>query len=45
MACYLLDSLVDQIGEDETHPLASLMEVVDARIERCEDEHEHALKF
>lgn len=35
----LLDSLVDRVGEDETHPLASLMEVVGALIERYEDEH------
>lgn len=24
----LLDALIDHVGEDETHPLASLMEVV-----------------
>jgi HTH-type transcriptional regulator / antitoxin HigA len=35
----LLDSLVDRVGEDETNPLASLMEVVGALIERYEDEH------
>lgn len=35
----LLDSLIDRIGEDETHPLASLMEVIGALIERYEDEH------
>ena len=34
----LLDSLIDRVGEDETHPLASLMEVVGALIERYEDE-------
>ena len=35
----LLDSLVDRVGEDETHPLASLMEVVSTLIERYKDEH------
>ena len=35
----LLDSLIDRVGEDETHPLASLMEVVGVLIERYEDEH------
>lgn len=35
----LLDSLIDLVGEDETHPLASLMEVVGTLIERYEEEH------
>lgn len=35
----VLDQLIDQIGEDESHPLASLMEVIGALIERYEDEH------
>jgi HTH-type transcriptional regulator / antitoxin HigA len=35
----LLDTLVDTVGEDETHPLASLMDVVGVLIERYEDEH------
>lgn len=35
----LLDSLIDRVGEDEAHPLASLMELVGALIERYEDEH------
>ena len=35
----LLDSLIDQIGEDETHPLASLMEVLGVLIEKYEDDH------
>ncbi|HLJ81341.1 MAG TPA: hypothetical protein VKT52_07650 [Ktedonobacterales bacterium] len=35
----LLDALIDHVGEDESHPLASLMEVVGALIERYEDEH------
>jgi len=36
---HVLDTLVDEVGEDETHPLASLMEVVGALIERYEDEY------
>lgn len=35
----LLDTLIDLIGEDETHPLASLMEVLGVLIEKYEDEH------
>lgn len=35
----LLDALIDTVGEDETHPLASLMEVVGVLIEKYEDEH------
>jgi HTH-type transcriptional regulator/antitoxin HigA len=35
----LLDSLIDQVGEDETHPLASLMEVLGVLIEKYEDDH------
>lgn len=35
----LLDNLVDEVGEDETHPLASLMEVVGVLIQKYEDEH------
>ena len=34
-----LDGLIDEVGEDETHPLASLMELVGVLIERYEDEH------
>ena len=33
-----LDRLIDEVGEDEKHPLASLMEVVSVLIERYEDE-------
>jgi HTH-type transcriptional regulator/antitoxin HigA len=33
-----LDHLIDEVGEDETHPLASLMELVGVLIERYEDE-------
>ena len=35
----LLDRLIDEVGEDESHPLASLMEVVGVLIEKYEDEH------
>ena len=35
----LLDRMVDEVGEDESHPLASLMEIVGVLIEKYEDEH------
>ncbi len=35
----LLDSLIDQVGEDETHPLASMMDVIGVLIENYESEH------
>ena len=35
----LLDSITDKVGEDENHPLASLMEVLGVLIEKFEDEH------
>ncbi|MDI6794255.1 MAG: hypothetical protein QME81_15565 [bacterium] len=35
----LLDKLIDIVGENENHPLASLMEVVGVLIEKYEDEH------
>ncbi len=35
----LLDSLIDQVGEDEVHPLASLMEILGVLIEKYEDDH------
>ena len=35
----LLDRLIDEVGEDETHPLASMMEVLGVLIEKYEDEH------
>lgn len=35
----LLDTLVDLVGEEEDHPLASLMEVVGVLVEKYEDEH------
>jgi HTH-type transcriptional regulator / antitoxin HigA len=34
----LLDGLIDEVGEDESHPLASLMEIVGVLIEKYEDE-------
>jgi HTH-type transcriptional regulator/antitoxin HigA len=35
----LLDGLIDEVGERESHPLASLMEIVGVLIEKYEDEH------
>jgi len=35
----LLGDLIDEVGEDESHPLASLMEVVGVLIEKYEDEN------
>jgi HTH-type transcriptional regulator / antitoxin HigA len=35
----LLDELTDEVGDDESHPLASMMEVIGVLIERYEDEH------
>ncbi|MBD2693813.1 hypothetical protein [Anabaena catenula] len=35
----ILDSLIDKVGEDENHPLASLMEVIGVLIENYETEH------
>ncbi|MDY6783090.1 MAG: hypothetical protein SW833_11180 [Cyanobacteriota bacterium] len=34
-----LDSLIDRVGEDETHPLASMMEVIGVLIENYEAKH------
>lgn len=36
-AVALLDSLIDIVGENEKHPLASLMELVGVLIEQYED--------
>jgi len=33
----MLDDLIDQVGEDESHPLASLMDVLSALIENYEN--------
>ncbi len=38
-AVELLDSLIDAVGENENHPLASLMELVGILIEQYEDAH------
>ena len=35
----LLDALIDEVGENEGHALASLMEVIGVLIEKYEDEH------
>ena len=35
----VMDNLIDVVGEDEDHPLASLMEVIGVLIEKYEDEH------
>jgi len=35
----VLDVLIDEVGEEETHPPASLMEVVGVLIEHYEEEH------
>ena len=35
----ILDDLIDEVGENEDHPLASLMEVIGVLIERYEEEH------
>ena len=35
----LLDRVTDEVGENETRPLASLMDVLGVLIEKYEDEH------
>ena len=35
----LLDRLIDEVGEDEAHPLASMMEIIGVLIEQYEEEH------
>jgi HTH-type transcriptional regulator/antitoxin HigA len=35
----LLDQLIDEVGEEESHPLASLMEILGVLIEAYELEH------
>ena len=35
----LLDRVTDEVGKDENHPLASLMDVLGVVIEKYEDEH------
>ena len=41
----VLDRLIDRVGEDENHPLASLMEVVGALIENYESEYIPELEY
>jgi HTH-type transcriptional regulator/antitoxin HigA len=38
-AAFLPDSLIDEVGEDESHPLASLTEVLGVMIEKYEAEY------
>ena len=38
-AIALLDELIDEVGEDEKHPLASLMDTLGTLIEAYEDKH------
>lgn len=35
----ILDNLIDEVGENESHPLASMMEIVGVLIEKYEDEN------
>jgi HTH-type transcriptional regulator/antitoxin HigA len=35
----LLDQLIDEVGEEESHPLASLMEILGVLVETYEAEH------
>ncbi len=35
----MLDNLIDEIGENENHPLASLMEIIGVLIEDYEQAH------
>lgn len=35
----VLDQLIDEVGEDESHPLASLMEILGVLIEQYENAH------
>ena len=34
-----LDKLIDEVGENESHPLASLMEIIGILIEQYENNH------
>jgi HTH-type transcriptional regulator/antitoxin HigA len=40
----LLDYLIDEVGENQSHPLASLMDLIGVLIEKYEDEHVPALE-
>jgi len=35
----MLDNLIDEVGENEAHPLASLMEIIGVLIEQYETEN------
>ena len=35
----LLDELIDEVGNDESHPLASLMDIVGSLVEKYEEEN------
>jgi HTH-type transcriptional regulator/antitoxin HigA len=35
----MLDTLIDEVGEDKAHPLASLMEVIGVLIEQYENQN------
>lgn len=37
----LIESLIDEIGEDDNHPLVSLMETLGILVSEYEDEHYH----
>ena len=39
----ILDALIDVVGEEETHPLASLMEVIGVLIEEYENQYVHEI--
>ncbi len=39
MLAAVLDDLIDVVGENENHPLASLIEVIGVLIEKYEDEN------
>ncbi len=39
MLAAVLDDLIDVVGENENHPLASLMEVIGVLIEKYEDKY------
>ena len=41
----LMDKLVDEVGENESHPLASLMDVLSALIENYENANVPELVF
>lgn len=41
----LLDDLIDEVGEDESHPLASLMEIVGLLIESYESKNVPELTY